>query len=99
MDIMMGREDSPLPARDARRQLYTISQNTANTIEDNVAPLVTSATILHVQKAVPEGLIVRNISLAALRKLNENKKLFAHQTDQEKNPAVVANLSQPQVVF
>ena len=75
------REETPPRSRGPRRQSYTVggplvSENMED--EDNAAPLATSATILHVQKPVPDGMIIKGISLKALRKLVEFKKLFAH---------------------
>ena len=86
-DIYRRRDETPPRPRGPRRQSYTVggplvSDNTEE--EDNAPPLATSATILHVQKAVPDGMIIKGISLAALRKLIEFKKLFAHQTNQER---------------
>ena len=81
------REETPPRSRGPRRQSYTVGAPLGldgTEDEDNAAPLATSATILHVQKPVPDGMIIKSISLKALRKLIEFKKLFAHQTNQER---------------
>ena len=59
------REETPPRSRGPRRQSYTVggplvSENMED--EDNAAPLATSATILHVQKPVPDKMIIKGIS-------------------------------------
>ena len=84
MNMYMERDHRPMQqARDQRRASYTVRPSTGEESEDNEEPLVRTAQILHIQKPVPEALIISTISLPAMRKLQENQKIFKHQTNQQ----------------
>ena len=74
MNMYMERDHSPMQqARDHRPASYTVRPSTGEETEDNEEPLVRTAQILHVQKPVPENLIISAISLPAIKSARSDR--------------------------